>query len=81
MPRYFFHIRTPDGRLMRDEIGVELADFDAASREAFAAARGFDADRERGGPDYSGCYFEIRSKTGSLNTPAFMKKLTLARPY
>jgi hypothetical protein len=44
MPRYFFHLRSPSGRLIRDDEGVELADLDAAAQEAALAA----ADLGRG---------------------------------
>jgi hypothetical protein len=71
MPRYFFHLRAPTGRLILDDEGVDLPDLDAAAREAVEAARTFSNDAELGGDDYSGWFFEIRSDTGSLNWPAF----------
>lgn len=72
MPRYFFHIRTAGGQLNRDDERVELPDLDAAAREAAETARCFAADVERGGYDYTGCYFEVRSESGSINVPAFL---------
>jgi len=72
MPRYFFHLRTPTGRLIRDDEGVELPDLDAAAHEAAEAALTFSKDSELGGHDCSGWFFEIRSSSGSLNVPAFV---------
>ena len=79
MPRYFFHLRAPTGRLIQDEEGVELPDLDCAAREAAEAALSFSNDSELGGHDYSGWFFEIRSNSGSLNVPAFEMKT--ARPF
>lgn len=72
MPRFFFHIRTPDRQLLKDDQGVELADLNAAVQEAADAARSFAADVRFGEHDYSGCYFEIRSASGSANVPAHL---------
>jgi hypothetical protein len=72
MPRFFFHIHTPHGELIRDDQGVELADLDTAAREAERTAVSFADDEKLGGYDYSGCYFEIRSNSGSINVPAFV---------
>jgi hypothetical protein len=69
MPRYFFHIHTPDGQLIQDEVGVEIADLDVAAGIAVETARSFAMDTH-GDFDYSGCYFEIRGETGSLTLPA-----------
>jgi hypothetical protein len=69
MPRYFFHLRAPSGRLITVDEGVELSDLDAAAREAADAARTFVRDAELGGHDYSGWTFGIRSNSGSLNAP------------
>jgi hypothetical protein len=71
VPRFFFHLRGPTGRLIPDEEGVELPDLDAARREAEEAARTFSEDSDLGGHDYLGWFFEIRSDAGSLNWPAF----------
>lgn len=77
MPRYFFHIRTADGQLIRDDDGVELTNLDEAGCEAAEAAKGFETDRKRGGLDYSGCHFEIVSADGreTLTAPAFVRPL------
>ena len=74
MPRYFFNIRTTNGELAPDKEGVELADLDAVAREIALAVKAFYEDAKRGGYDYSGCYFEIRSEDGreSLTLPAFL---------
>jgi hypothetical protein len=71
MPRFFFHLRAPSGRLIWDDEGVDLPDLDAAAREAAMAARSFAEDAELGGNHYAGWCFEIRSTGGSLNLPAF----------
>jgi hypothetical protein len=78
MARFFFHLRTPSGELIRDDQGVELTDLDAAVREADLAARGFAGDAKLGGCDYSGWNFEIRSDSGSINVPAFVSEPELA---
>jgi hypothetical protein len=74
MPRYFFHLRSPSGRLIRDDEGVELADLDAAAQEAALAAADLGRDCELGGQDYSRWHFEVRSDSGSLNAPAFLSE-------
>jgi hypothetical protein len=72
MPRFFFHLRSPSGELVRDDVGVELRDLDMAAREAAVAVRSFAEDVKLGGQDYAGWTFEIRSDSGSLNLPAFV---------
>ena len=79
MPRFFFHLRTASGEMIRDEQGVDLADLDAAAREAEIAAGSFADDFRLGGYDYSGCYFEIRGDSGSLNLPAFVTETEAAQ--
>ena len=44
MPRYYFHI-LHDGRLIRDEEGIECPDINAMSREATQSARDLVAQR------------------------------------
>jgi hypothetical protein len=39
MPRYFFHIRSPE-EFIRDEEGIELADLDRVRWEAVEGAKG-----------------------------------------
>ena len=80
MPRYFFNIRTANGELAPDKEGVDLADLDAAAREVALTVQGFHADAKRGGYDYSGCYFEIRSEDGreTLTLPAFVTRAAKA---
>jgi hypothetical protein len=72
MPRFFFHLRSPSGALIRDDQGVALRDLDMAARQAVLTAHSFAADAKLGGCDYSGWTFEIRSSSGSLNVPAFV---------
>jgi hypothetical protein len=38
MPRFFFHYRGPDEEMLEDRVGSQLADVDAAEREAQALA-------------------------------------------
>jgi hypothetical protein len=78
MPRFFFHLRSPSGELVRDDQGVELPSLDSAAREAARTARSFDADRRRGGLDYTGWHFEVRSEAGSLNASAFLTEMEAA---
>jgi hypothetical protein len=74
MPRYFFHLRSPSEKLIRDDEGVELPDLDAAAQEAALAAADLGRDCELGGQDYSRWHFEVRSDSGSLNAPAFLSE-------
>ena len=39
MPRFFFHIRSADQRLSRDELGVDFPDLETAYVEVFRAAK------------------------------------------
>jgi hypothetical protein len=82
MPRYYFHLCNAGGHFIEDEVGVELADMDAAQREAVLTAESFEADREVGGFDYSGYRFEIASADGrqKLNVPAFVRGLVVVSP-
>jgi len=65
MPRYFFDVQLPDGRLFSDNIGVDLTNDAAALREAEEAASSFAGDRRLGGFDYSGWSFQLRKETGA----------------
>jgi hypothetical protein len=64
MPHYYFELRTSDGQVIPDDLGVAVADKAAATREAEEAARSFARDRRLGGYDYSSWYFEIRTESG-----------------
>jgi hypothetical protein len=77
MPRYYFHIRTHQGELIRDEIGVLLPDVEAAREEAHRAAASFSADYKLGGRNYSESYFEVVSEDGReiIASPAFVKRI------
>jgi hypothetical protein len=77
VPRFFFHLREPSGRLIRDLEGVELPDIDAAMSEAAQAAVSLARGSERAGHDYSGWLFEIRSDRGSLYVAEFPSKTRL----
>ncbi len=48
MPRYFFHVLSPTERI-EDLEGVDLADHDAARREAIGGLRSIIAEDVRGG--------------------------------
>ena len=64
MPRFYFHIRSARGALVRDEAGMYLPDIDAARAEARLIAEEISAEYGRGGRDYSGSHFEIVSADG-----------------
>jgi hypothetical protein len=74
MPRFYFHIRSASGALVRDEAGMYLPDIDAARAEARLVAEEFSAEHGRGRPDYLGSHFEIVSADGQQTTtmPAFV---------
>ena len=74
MPRFYFHLRAPSGRLILDEEGVTLPDLNAAVEEALAASYSFAEDTRRGGFDYSDWGFEIRSVGGSINLPVSLNE-------
>jgi hypothetical protein len=74
MARFFFHLRSPSGRLILDEEGMDLPDLHAAAEEALAAAYTFAEDTQRGGFDYSDWSFEIRSVCGSINLPVSLSE-------
>jgi hypothetical protein len=71
MPRFYFHIRSADGALVRDEAGMYLPDLDAARAEARLVAEEFSAEYGRG---RTGSHFEIVSADGQQTTtmPAFV---------
>jgi hypothetical protein len=60
MPQFFFDIRTRD-HFLPDETGIELPDRSAVLREIEATIESFRRDKARGGYDYSGARFEVRS--------------------
>ena len=64
-------LRDPTGQVVPDDLGTELADLDAAIREAAETARSFVKDRRLGGYNYEGWYFQIRSDEGVVYAPAF----------
>ncbi|MBB2964453.1 DUF6894 family protein [Methylobacterium sp. R2-1] len=51
MPRFFFHLRTPDG-FDQDDVGLDLAGVECAYLEAYAAVPAISADllREKANP-------------------------------
>ena len=74
MPRFYFHIRSARGALVRDEAGMHLPDIDAARAEARLVAEEISAEYGRGGRDYSGSHFEIVSADGqqTISMPTFL---------
>jgi hypothetical protein len=63
--KFYFHTR--DGRaFLQDEAGAELADLDAARREATLAAREMVAELVLAGKVIDGQQFEIADKDGTL---------------
>jgi hypothetical protein len=75
MPRFFFDLRAADGLIVPDHLGIELPNVAAAIREAAETAWGFSRDGKLGGYDYTGWYFKIRSRNGSITVPAFVTEL------
>jgi hypothetical protein len=63
--------------LVQDEDGVHRPDLAAAREEARQTAASLKTDTERGGYDYSECYFEILSADGreAAAVPAFVRRL------
>jgi hypothetical protein len=74
MPHYFFNVRTMDDDLVEDEEGLVLPGVEAAGLAARVLAARFAGSAERGGLDYTGCYFEVTCNDGRqhLNAPAFV---------
>ena len=72
MPRFYFHIRSATGALVRDEAGMYLPDIDAARAEARLVAEEFSAEYW---PHHPGSHFEIVSADGQQTTtmPAFVE--------
>ncbi|TDR85306.1 DUF6894 family protein [Enterovirga rhinocerotis] len=66
MPRYFFHIRSPD-MFMPDEVGIELRDLDAARAAAIQGARDIMAENLRAGRGVDHQRFEICDEAGNLD--------------
>ena len=64
MPRFFFDYRGDDGRLERDEEGIEFASLEAAYKDAHQAARDMHADACREGKSLADHSFEIRDEAG-----------------
>jgi hypothetical protein len=65
MPRYFFHVCNGDG-FTEDEVGTELADFDAAKAEAIRTARVIMGDELQLGQMNLASFVEIEDEAGQL---------------
>ena len=72
MPRFFFHLCSRSGELIRDEEGLELPDLATATREAARAVNRLARDAELGGDDYNGWRFEI-IETGAHSPSALVE--------
>ena len=57
--QYFFHVWSPHGEAVRDDVGVSLSGPEAVTTEADAQARRYADAVDTGGPDYAGCWFEV----------------------
>jgi hypothetical protein len=67
MPRYFFHMRDPDG-LIHDETGIELADDRAAALEAQRAIGEMLRDAALQGRSLNTTDVEITDASGHIIT-------------
>ncbi len=65
MPRFFFDT-IDQGRLSRDDFGVELPDLDAVRRESVTGAREILAERIRHGEVLNGEEFWVRDEAGAV---------------
>lgn len=65
MPRFFFHVRSPDD-FVRDEEGVDLPDLDRAKFEAREGAKGLLAEAIEGDRVLDHQRFEVADETGLI---------------
>ena len=65
MPRYFLHIRTPEGDIV-DPTGSLLSSSSDAREEAINAARGLLAVRIKNGRSSENCEFYITDESSEL---------------
>jgi hypothetical protein len=65
MPRFFFYLRS-DNESSEHATCLDLADLDAARREALAAAKDLIVDKLNGGEALDGQVYEIRGEDGRL---------------
>ena len=66
MPRYYFHVVSPEGNIPDDE-GMEFPDLPAALTEAYASARDLLIQELRNGKtDSFGMVVEVRDGMGRL---------------
>jgi hypothetical protein len=65
MPRYFFHIRSPQGRVT-DETGIEFNSLDEAIADARRARGEMIADAAMEDPSNSSSAFEITDPSGRV---------------
>ncbi len=66
MPRFFFDLRLKGECLERDDIGIDLPDFETAYIEAHRAAVEMWADARRQGHKPSEAGFEVRDARGTV---------------
>lgn len=65
MPRFYFHVRSPD-HFIRDDEGIELADLECVRREALQGARGLLSEDVRAGRPLDHQQFDVTDQAGNL---------------
>ena len=65
MPRFYFHLRSPEG-LAKDEEGSDYRNLRAAARDGRYTKERYMKDAEEEGRDDSECNFEITDANGSI---------------
>ena len=67
MPRFFFHYRGPDDEMLEDRVGSQLADLEAAEREAHqVAAEILEEELGEGGPLLASRCLEVEDEQGEI---------------
>jgi len=64
MTRYYFHVRTKQGALIRDRIGIEFRTLAAAHADAEDAVRQTIAEKAAAGEDVDFAALEITNRAG-----------------
>ena len=65
MPRFYFHVRSPD-HFIRDDEGIELADLSCVRREAVDGARGLLSEDVLAGRTLDHQQFDVTDEEGNL---------------
>ena len=66
MPRFFFHIQTPDKGLSRDELGLDFPNVETARREAVRAAQDIEGVFIARGQDPRNYAIEVENDAGAV---------------